>query len=173
MYNKGRDIMKKEINILRLFLVAVAVIIIGLCLFFACNRVDYDELTEVRIKVMGSLIMGGEEYTLSTVNGSWVAGWNQYEWGVENERQMVVDESFVSEIKQILKDEKAHKWNDYDFAIKIEELIAAITTDGGSYSFYMSFSDGTVIEFDKRAHPKTFFAVLNAFEERYMTLFVE
>lgn len=168
--------MQKEINVVRLFaLVMIGVIVAGSCILWIVNsRVDYDELTEIKITTRGTMVPTKHEYALRLENGTWVATYTITKWHQDDVRKAVVDASFANDLIQILKDSKAHRWDNFDLGYEIEKLISEYIFDGAYYGFYLSFSDGTVIENEEyEAYPKNYHAVLGAFEERYEALFGE
>ena len=150
-------------------------LIIITCLFiFSNSRVDYGELTEVRVKHMGTMIPSGDEYILTLENGGWVAACNQIDWNKDNINKLIVDDSFVSNIKEIFEENKAHKLDDFNVEFEIEKKLAPIQTDGVNFKFYMRFSDGSVTEMEEYAiYPEKYRRISNAFEEQYKILFNE
>ena len=165
--------MKKEFNILKFLLITSIVIIAGiLALTSTRDLVDYGQLTQVRIKVMGTMIPSGDEYALSLENGKWVASHEEIEWLEGPIREQVVDEKFVDQIREILKENKAHKWNSFNLKYEINKLAGSNSTDGTTYKFYMSFSDGTTITIDEyNLYPDTYMSVFHAFEKEFENLF--
>ena len=167
--------MKKEVNMLKILLIMGIIIIAGVIIFvFTKSQADYSKLTQVRIKVMGTMVPSGDEYTLSLKDGKWVASHNRIEWLEENTREKIVDDSFVNKIKGILNENTAHKWNSYNIKYELKKKIGRISTDGTNYSFYMSFSDGTIITVEEyNIYPDTYMSVLNAFKKEFENLFDE
>lgn len=163
--------MKKEINLLRLGALVLAGIVAVLCLlafFSRGSRVDYDNLTEVKIKVMGTMVPSGEEYRLTVQNGVWTASYNRIEWGKSSTISKTVDSSFANDIVKVLKKHKAHKWDGFNLEFKIADKIGEAIMDGETYSFYMCFSDGHVTKAEGYGIvPNSFRAVFDAFEERF------
>jgi len=159
--------MKKEINILRLLLIAVVVIIVAIVIVFVFGneRVNYSELTEVKISRMGTMLPNGNEYTLTFKNGTWIASYNEIIGLEDNINKKIVDDEFANEIKNLLAENKVQNWDGFN---KHNKYI----TDGEKFDFYMRFSDGTEIQASGyMAYPKKFGLVFKEFEEHYEKLF--
>ncbi len=168
--------MKKEINILRLLVIFVGIIAVVVIAAFGIteNQVDYNELTEVRIKETVGMALYEDEYKLILRNGTWFVSHSQSFWIEDDENEIAVDDAFANSIKEILKNNKVHKWDDFSIKNKIRKIAASVATDGPSYSFYMRFSDGSEMEInDYNTHPETFMEVLKAFEKQYGVLSAE
>ena len=159
--------MKKEINILRLLLIAVVVIIVAMVVVFVLGNeeVNYSELTEVKISKIGTMIPNGNEYTLTLKDGTWIASHNEIVWLEDNINKKIVDDVFANEIKNLLAENKVENWDGFNEENKY-------ITDGEKFAFYMCFSDGTEVEASGyMAYPKTFGLVFKEFEEHYENLF--
>ena len=167
--------MKKEINILKLGLICIVALIIiaGLSIFFfETEYTNYNELTEVRIKAMGTMLPDGDEYVLKLENGVWFASHNRIEWNEDNITETVVDDDFAYEIIRILKENKAHKWNDFNIKYEIMKKTKANMTDGTNYYFCMCFSNGDMIKIEEyNIYPETYMTVFEEFEKQYKQLF--
>lgn len=167
--------MKKEVNVLQLGFICIFILTIAavLCIFFfKQSSVNYNELTEVRMKRMGTMLPSGEEYSLKLKNGAWVASHNQIEWEEDHITETTADDDFVYDIIKILEENNVHKWNDFHITYEIKKRLKPIATDGTNYYFYMCFSNGDTIEIEEyHLYPETYITVLEAFEKRYEQLF--
>lgn len=161
--------MKKRKNIILLpiaFLITVAIAITAVVA--SNNRVNYDNLTEVRIKKYNAMSMRGVEYKLVLKHGVWAVYYTETIPYDENVGRMVVHEEFVNRITRVLAENKAHKWDGY------EKSPYVYISDGSDFAFYMCFSDGTEIEFESYGTgPKNFYVVLEEFEKQYTGLFAQ
>lgn len=163
--------MKKEINLLPLLLLAVAAII-AVVIGIAMKQQSCDELTEVRIEARGTMMYWRTEYALVQKDGVWIASYNDIDWGDEESGEKQVDDVFANRIKEILKENKAHKWDEFNIKYEIEKQIGTISTDGIYYGFTLRFSDGSVIEDTVyNAHPESFSSVMGAFKTEFDGLF--
>lgn len=165
-HHKG-DRMKKEVNFLLVLAIAAVILVVTVALvfIFGNDRVNYDNLTEVKILRSGTMIPSGEEYGLKFQDGVWIATYNEIEWLEDNIKEMTVDDGFADEIRTILAKNKTHKWDDF-------HKKNAFISDGERFTFSMRFSDGTQIEASGyMAYPKHFFAVFEAFQEKYTQMF--
>lgn len=169
--------MKKEVNVFRLGIIGFVVlaVIAAICLILLTgNSPDYTELTEVRIRIMGTMMPSEDEYALVLKEGTWVASYNQNDWLEDNINEVPVDEEFVSGIVKTLKENKAHKWDDFSIRYEIQKRVARLATDGTIYSFYMRFSDGSTVEIKEyNLYPENYMSVFESFEEQFQNLINE
>ena len=93
--------MKKEVNFLLVLAIAAVILVVTVALvfIFGNDRVNYDNLTEVKILRSGTMIPSGEEYGLKFQDGVWIATHNEIEWLEDNIKEMTVDDGFADEIK--------------------------------------------------------------------------
>ena len=163
--------MKKEINILRLFLLGVVIFAVIASIFTFTHlrkRVDYNKLTEVSISYANGMSMVYNSYTITQKDGQWIA--TQSFFG-EDDVCKVVDDTFATKIKDILEENKAHKWNDFNIKYEIKKALSTISTDGTDYYFHMYFSDGNTIKIEEyNLYPETYRTVFEGFEKLYEQL---
>ena len=159
--------MKKGINVLRLIIITVVVIVAAIVVVFVLGneKVNYNELIEVKISRNGTMIPGGTECTLTFKDGIWIATYNEMEGWDDNISEKIVDDVFANEIKNLLAKNKVQNWDGFN---KENRYI----TDGEKFAFFMCFSDGTEIKASGyMVYPKNFDLVFNQFEECYEKLF--
>ena len=169
MHRKGDEEMKKEINILRLLLLGAAVLIAAAVLILS-RQADYDDMTEARISVIAPQTVSWEEYTLQQRDDQWIAAGIDY-FREDTADETVVDEAFVEGIRNVLEENKAHRWNRFHLKYEFRKMMGSIETDGPTYRFYLHFSDGRTVEIDQyNACPDTFWTVFSEFEKRYEVL---
>lgn len=159
----------------RLF-IAIGMIfaISAVVLVLAKTQVDYRNLAQVKIKIVGTMVPSGNEYMLSYEGGTWIASHNEIVWMEDKLSEAAVDAAFTNRIIEILKENKAHKWDDFSLKREIGKKLSSIATDGENYSFYMYFSDGTAVAIEGYDDfPENFMSVFRAFEKEFETLFPE
>lgn len=159
----------------RLFISMCLILVIGVIVFaLTRERVDYESLVQVNIKVMGTMVPNGDEYMLTYEGGQWSASHNEIVWLDDNISEAAVDAAFVDRIIEILEENKVHQWDNFSIKEEIEKQLGEIATDGINYSFYMLLADGTTVTVKEYNHyPETFMSVFNAFEEEFEGLFPE
>ena len=117
------------------------------------------------------------EYSLKRQNGEWVVSHRKISWFSEVSKSETVDDKFANGIIRVLKRNKAHKMGSlsiFDLEYTVKKLSEWTSTDGTTYSFYMEFSDGRVVQFKEYDNcPGSYRTILHAFERRCGALFGE
>lgn len=168
--------MKKEINIIKVLLITVAITIavIVVAVGLAKEMVNYDEVTEMQIRITYSMTARSDTYALMRENGNWYITHSESLFAGDFEHKFVVDEAVAIRIISTLEKYKVHKWDDYDLIFELKKKIGSIATDGNSYGFYMQFSDGSTVQTSAyNVSPDDFMAVLNVIKKEYESLFGE
>lgn len=160
--------MKKKNCFYLLLISAVVVIAVASIFVFGNKKVDYEELTEVRLGCAAGLPYNGTEFRLTLQDGTWVAYRNRFVEAkgelVEDIKEQALDEETVQAFKKILSDNKLHKWDGFNESMQI--------MDGYGFSFYMCFSDGSEVNAQGyMKFPENYKEVLAAIIEQYDLLF--
>ena len=159
--------MKRNTNILQLLLLGTVIIVfLSIFIFFdLSNRIDYNELTEVSISNANGLACVYDKYTLTHKDEGWVA--TKSSFGVDDACEIVVDDAFITKIKDILVENNVHRWDGFDKKL-------TYIHDASSVEFSMRFSDGKEIKASGYAtYPKNFYTVFNEFKNLFEELFSE
>lgn len=168
--NEMQDETEKEINILRWLLVSAGIIIAIIIATYGYlnNRVNYDNLEEVRIRISGTMIPSGSEYALYKQHGKWIASYEKFEWLESFVFTEVVNDAYANGIIKTLNKNKAHRWDKFNLKFELEKRLNGIATDGTYYSFYMRFSDGTEINIKEyNIYPEGYMTVYNKFKSKW------
>ena len=163
--------MKKKIIIILLLIGAVILVGVAGIFLFGNKRVNYDALTEVKLKSAAGMPYNGVELKLTLQDGTWVAYRRRYmDQNMSGEldeeiSEKVVDDEFVQGIKKILSDNEVRKWDGFD---KKDKHIM----DGAGFTFDMRFSDGTEINAEGyMKYPDNYDEVYHAIAVQYEQLF--
>lgn len=144
--------MKKGVNLLligALVLVSVIIAVVLLILFRDDVNDDprddfnYDLLEYVEVYSSGTMMPVSTSYELKKASGTWTATYikDSHFWD-DTESKTVsfkADGDFVDKVIDLLRENKASKWDGYDVDNKY-------ITDGSVFRFKAVFSDGKTIE---------------------------
>ena len=168
--------MKKEINLIVVLLLVLGIIIAGVAVTigFTNKKVEYTDLTEVKISVTNPMSVHCDSYTLTLKNGTWFASYSEHFFVEDFENEVAVDEAFANRIIGTLEKYRVHRWDDFNIYNEIVKKVVESIPDGSTYSFYMQFADGSTVKTSAyNASPNGFMTVLKIFEEEFETLFAK
>ena len=165
--------MKKEINLLLLLSLGIIVAVVAVTIGLAKEKVDYNEVTKVKISVTNGMSAYNNTYTLTLKNGTWFASYAESPFEDDYKSEVVVDEALATRIINTLKKYRVHRWDDFSLKYEIEKKVSELMTDASSYSFYMQFADGSTVQTSANASPNNFTTVLNTFKKEFEPLFAE